>query len=38
MRSVLTDIQRDPKAFQEHMKNPQVRKNIEKLIAAGIIK
>jgi stress-induced-phosphoprotein 1 len=38
MRSVLTDIQRDPKAFQEHMKNPQVRKNIEKLVAAGIIK
>lgn len=38
MRVVLQDIQRDPKAFAEHMKNDTVRKNIEKLIAAGVIK
>jgi stress-induced-phosphoprotein 1 len=38
MRKVLQDMQTDPKAAQEHMKNATVRKNIEKLIAAGVLK
>lgn len=28
----------DPKALQDHMKNPDVRSKIQKLIAAGVIR
>ncbi|CAL1375661.1 unnamed protein product [Linum trigynum] len=37
MRQVLQDIQEDPKAAQEHMKNPMVMNKIQKLVNAGII-
>ncbi|KAF9976185.1 Hsp90 cochaperone, partial [Modicella reniformis] len=35
MRSILQQMQEDPKAAQEHMKNPQVEANIRKLAAAA---
>ncbi|KAF9913869.1 Hsp90 cochaperone [Lobosporangium transversale] len=38
MRSILQQMQEDPKAAQEHMKNPMVAANIRKLINAGIIR
>ncbi|KAF9360187.1 Hsp90 cochaperone [Mortierella sp. NVP85] len=38
MRSILQQMQEDPKAAQEHMKNPMVAANIRKLVAAGIIR
>ncbi|KAF9361756.1 Hsp90 cochaperone [Mortierella sp. AD094] len=38
MRSILQMMQEDPKAAQEHMKNPMVAANIRKLVAAGIIR
>ncbi|XP_042485087.1 hsp70-Hsp90 organizing protein 3-like [Macadamia integrifolia] len=37
MRQVLTDFQENPKAAQEHLKNPQVMHKIQKLISAGIV-
>ncbi|GAA0157068.1 hypothetical protein LIER_14412 [Lithospermum erythrorhizon] len=37
MRQVLSDFQENPKAAQEHMKNPQVMTKIQKLISAGIV-
>ncbi|CAA0842292.1 Hsp70-Hsp90 organizing protein 3 [Striga hermonthica] len=36
MRQVLTDLQENPKAAQEHTKNPLVMNKIQKLISAGI--
>ncbi|KAG0326821.1 Hsp90 cochaperone [Podila humilis] len=38
MRSILQQMQEDPRAAQDHMKNPQVAANIRKLVAAGIIR
>jgi stress-induced-phosphoprotein 1 len=37
MRQVLTDFQENPKAAQEHMKNPMVMGRIQKLVNAGIV-
>ncbi|KAG7015655.1 Hsp70-Hsp90 organizing protein 3 [Cucurbita argyrosperma subsp. argyrosperma] len=37
MRQVLTDFQENPKAAQEHTKNPMVMNKIQKLISAGIV-
>ncbi|CAN4077912.1 unnamed protein product [Withania somnifera] len=37
MRQVLTDFQENPKAAQDHMKNPLVMDKIQKLINAGIV-
>ncbi|XP_022851888.1 hsp70-Hsp90 organizing protein 3-like [Olea europaea var. sylvestris] len=37
MRQVLTDLQENPKAAQEHMKNPLVMSKIQKLVSAGIV-
>ncbi|CAA2964460.1 hsp70-Hsp90 organizing 3-like [Olea europaea subsp. europaea] len=37
MRQVLTDLQENPKAAQEHMKNPLVMNKIQKLVSAGIV-
>jgi stress-induced-phosphoprotein 1 len=34
---VLTDFQENPKAAQEHMKNPMVMGRIQKLVSAGIV-
>ncbi|KAK5992625.1 Heat shock protein STI1 [Cladobotryum mycophilum] len=38
MQSILQQAQSDPKALQEHMRNPGVRSKIQKLIAAGVIR
>ena len=38
MQSILQQAQTDPKALQDHMRNPAVRDNIMKLVNAGIIK
>ncbi|KAF8957084.1 Hsp90 cochaperone [Entomortierella lignicola] len=38
MRSILQQMQEDPKAAQEHMKSPLVAANIRKLVNAGIIR
>ena len=38
MQSILQQAQSDPKALQDHMKNPSVRENIMKLVNAGIIR
>lgn len=38
MQSILQQAKGDPKALQEHMKNPEVRRNIQKLMAAGVIR
>lgn len=37
MRQVLVDFQENPKAAQDHMKNPLVMNKIQKLISAGIV-
>jgi stress-induced-phosphoprotein 1 len=37
MRQVLTDLQENPNAAQEHMKNPAVMNKIQKLISSGIV-
>ncbi|GKU95487.1 hypothetical protein SLEP1_g8844 [Rubroshorea leprosula] len=37
MRQVLIDFQENPKAAQEHTKNPMVMTKIQKLVAAGIV-
>ncbi|XP_073047843.1 hsp70-Hsp90 organizing protein 3-like [Primulina eburnea] len=37
MRQVLVNLQENPKASQEHMKNPLVMDKIQKLINAGIV-
>ena len=34
---VLKDLQENPKAAQDHMKNPSVMNKIQKLISAGIV-
>ncbi|KAL6004894.1 hypothetical protein ACLOJK_005451 [Asimina triloba] len=37
MRQVLVDFQENPKAAQDHLKNPQVMDKIQKLVSAGIV-
>jgi len=37
MRQVLNDMQEDPKAAQDHLKNPMVMGKIQKLVSAGIL-
>ncbi|KAG8060082.1 hypothetical protein GUJ93_ZPchr0002g24367 [Zizania palustris] len=37
MRQVLIDLQENPRASQEHLKNPGVMQKIQKLISAGIV-
>uniref|UniRef100_A0A803L6H7 STI1 domain-containing protein n=1 Tax=Chenopodium quinoa TaxID=63459 RepID=A0A803L6H7_CHEQI len=37
MRQVLIDFQENPKAAQDHMKNPMVMNKIQKLVSAGIV-
>ncbi|CAN6252531.1 unnamed protein product [Urochloa humidicola] len=37
MRQVLIDFQENPRAAQEHMKNPGVMQKIQKLVSAGIV-
>ncbi|CAI7663717.1 unnamed protein product [Penicillium pancosmium] len=38
MQSILQQAKSDPAALQEHMKNPQVRISVQKLMAAGVIR
>jgi len=38
MQSILQQAQNDPKALQEHMRNPSVRTKVQKLAAAGVIR
>ncbi|WVF71786.1 hypothetical protein IAT40_006594 [Kwoniella sp. CBS 6097] len=38
MRQILSDAQQNPKALQDHMKNPMIASKIQKLINAGIIR
>ncbi|KAL5508107.1 STI1 [Sanghuangporus vaninii] len=38
MQTILQQAQSDPKALQDHMKNPGVRDKIMKLVSAGIIR
>lgn len=37
MRLILEQMQSDPKALQDHLRNPEVAAKIEKLIEAGLI-
>ncbi|KAH7863951.1 hypothetical protein Vadar_023927 [Vaccinium darrowii] len=37
MRQVLMDFQENPKAAQEHSRNPEVMSKIQKLVSAGIV-
>lgn len=38
IQQILQQAQNDPRALNDHMKNPIVREKINKLVAAGIIK
>lgn len=38
MNQILQQMQQDPKAIQDHMKNPKVASNIRKLMQAGIVR
>jgi stress-induced-phosphoprotein 1 len=38
MQSILQQAKENPAALQEHMKNPTIRSNIQKLVAAGVIR
>lgn len=34
---MLTDFEENPRAAQDHLKNPQVMHKIQKLVSAGIV-
>jgi len=38
MQSILQQAKGDPKALQEHMRNPDIRGKVQKLMAAGVIR
>jgi stress-induced-phosphoprotein 1 len=38
MQSILQQAKGDPAALQEHMKNANIRANIQKLVHAGVIR
>ncbi|CAO3673214.1 unnamed protein product [Rhizopus stolonifer] len=38
MQQILQQMQEDPKAAQDHLKNPQVAANVRKLMSAGILR
>ncbi|GKT64304.1 heat shock protein sti1 [Colletotrichum tofieldiae] len=38
MQSILQQAQSDPAALTEHMKNPDIRAKVQKLVAAGVIR
>lgn len=38
MQSVLQDLSTNPKAANQHMRNPEIKRKIEKLIAAGVVR
>jgi len=37
MRNVLSDMQNDPKSANKFLKDPTIKANVEKLIAAGVL-
>jgi stress-induced-phosphoprotein 1 len=37
MQQILQDLRNDPKSMQQHMRDPQIRANIEKLYTAGVL-
>jgi stress-induced-phosphoprotein 1 len=37
MRLILEQMQTDPEAAQDHLKNPEIRTRIQKLIESGLI-
>jgi stress-induced-phosphoprotein 1 len=37
MRSILEQMQKDPKAAQDHMKNPVIYKKLQVLMNAGVL-
>jgi stress-induced-phosphoprotein 1 len=38
MQSILQQAKQDPAALQEHMRNPQIKMQVQKLVAAGVIR
>jgi stress-induced-phosphoprotein 1 len=38
MQSILQQAKSDPAALNEHMRNPQVKASVQKLVAAGVIR